>query len=81
MRDLHLRLWTLIKRKAAAAKPKARKPETAAQKAARVANGKKAAAAAKAKRKAGKAPAPKKATAAKPGRAASPKPATTAAFA
>lgn len=79
MRDLHLKLWTLIKRKAAAAKPKTRKPETAAQKAARVANGKKAAAAAKAKRKAGKAPAPKKASTAKPGKAAAPRPATSAA--
>ena len=79
MRDLHLRLWTLIKRKAAAAKPKTKKPETAAQKAARVANGKKAAAAAKARRKAGNAPAPKKATTAKPAKAASPRPAVTAA--
>lgn len=78
VRELHLKLWTLIKRKTAAAKPKTKKPETAAQHAARVANGKKAAAAAKAKKKTAT-PAPKKATVATPKKAASPKPATQAA--
>jgi hypothetical protein len=74
--DLWHRLATLIKRKAV--KPKVKKPETAAQRAARAANGRKAAAAAKAKKK-HTAPAPKSGTVARPRKAASPKPATQAA--
>lgn len=80
VRELYRLLWTLIhkpKKKTAAKAPKAKKPETAAQKAARSANGKKAAAAKKAKKKT--APAPRSGHVARPKKAASPRPATHAA--